>query len=92
VAVQQVSGLAQWQVTWLIEHSTSHQLLWWIDPPVGGCSEARHRAKRQNVGGNAEAEHESTNDLKKLQQVLQSVSLEMQLKQESVFRHLQRQF
>lgn len=23
--------LAQWQVTWLIEHSTSHQLLWCID-------------------------------------------------------------
>ena len=23
--------LAQWRVTWLIEHSTSHQLLWCID-------------------------------------------------------------
>src|SRR5690606_12399852 len=23
--------LAQWRVTWLIEHSTSHQLLWFID-------------------------------------------------------------
>ena len=23
--------LAQWRVTWLIEHSTSHQLLWGID-------------------------------------------------------------
>ena len=23
--------LAQWRVMWLIEHSTSHQLLWWID-------------------------------------------------------------
>jgi hypothetical protein len=23
--------LAQWRVTWLIEHSTSHQLLWYID-------------------------------------------------------------
>lgn len=23
--------LAQWLVTWLIEHSTSHQLLWCID-------------------------------------------------------------
>lgn len=22
--------LAQWRVTWLIEHSTSHQLLWCI--------------------------------------------------------------
>jgi hypothetical protein len=33
--------LAQWRVKWLIEHSTSHQLLWCIDsfvlrnpPPV----------------------------------------------------------
>ena len=23
--------LAQWRVTWLIEHSTSHQLLWCVD-------------------------------------------------------------
>ena len=23
--------LAQWRVTWLIEHSTSHQLLWYVD-------------------------------------------------------------
>ena len=23
--------LTQWRVTWLIEHSTSHQLLWCID-------------------------------------------------------------
>ena len=23
--------LAQWRVTWLIEHSTTHQLLWYID-------------------------------------------------------------
>jgi len=23
--------LAQWRVTWLIQHSTSHQLLWYID-------------------------------------------------------------
>jgi hypothetical protein len=23
--------LAQWRVTWLIEHSTSHQLFWCID-------------------------------------------------------------
>ena len=23
--------LAQWRVTWLIEHSTSHQLMWCID-------------------------------------------------------------
>ena len=25
------SRLAQWRVKWLIEHSTSHQLLWYID-------------------------------------------------------------
>jgi hypothetical protein len=23
--------LAQWRVTWLIEHSAAHQLLWFID-------------------------------------------------------------
>ena len=23
--------LAQWRVQWLIEHSTSHQILWYID-------------------------------------------------------------
>ena len=26
--------LAQWRVQWLIEHSTSHQLLWYIDSEV----------------------------------------------------------
>jgi hypothetical protein len=26
--------LAQWRVKWLIEHSTSHQLLWYIDSEV----------------------------------------------------------
>jgi len=26
--------LAQWRVTWLIEHSTSHQLLCWVDSLV----------------------------------------------------------
>jgi hypothetical protein len=26
--------LAQWRVSWLIEHSTSHQLLWCIDSLV----------------------------------------------------------
>jgi hypothetical protein len=38
--------LAKWRVKWLIEHSTSHQLLWCIDCLV---SEIRHRAKRQTV-------------------------------------------
>ena len=41
--------LAQWRVKWLIEHSTSHQLLWCIDPQSFGDSEIRHCAKRQNV-------------------------------------------
>jgi len=26
--------LAQWRVPWLIEHSTSHQLLWYFDSEV----------------------------------------------------------
>jgi len=26
-----IRRLAQWRVQWLIEHSTSHQLLWCID-------------------------------------------------------------
>ncbi len=28
--------LAQWRVKWLIEQSTSHQLLWCIDPEASG--------------------------------------------------------
>ena len=42
--------LAQWRVTWLIEHSTSHQLLWCIDsfvlrnPPLRQAPK-RYRAK-----------------------------------------------
>ena len=39
--------LAQWRVKWLIEHSTSYQLLWYIDSFF--CSEIRHCAKRRNV-------------------------------------------
>ena len=33
--------LAQWRVTWLIEHSTSHQLLWFIDSFVLRKSQLR---------------------------------------------------
>ena len=42
--------LAQWRVTWLIEHSTSHQLFWCIDSFV-----LRNPPLRQaeNVSGNA---------------------------------------
>ncbi len=38
--------LAQWRVTRLIEHSTSHQLFGVLTVL---CSEIRHCAKRQNV-------------------------------------------
>ncbi len=45
--------LAQWRVTWLIEHSTSHQLLCWAGSFVLPClpagREIRHYAKPQNV-------------------------------------------
>jgi hypothetical protein len=39
--------LAQWRVPWLIEHSTSHQLLWCIDSFV-----LRNPPLRQNDGEN----------------------------------------
>ena len=44
--------LAQWRVTWLIEHSTSHQLLWCIDsfvlrnPPLRQAPNRCLQAKR----------------------------------------------
>jgi hypothetical protein len=43
--------LAQRRVKWLIEHSTSHQLLWFIDSCAASAvrSEIRHFAKRQTV-------------------------------------------
>jgi len=41
--------LAQWRVTWLIEHSTSHQLLWCIDSFVFRNPPLRQAAKRQAV-------------------------------------------
>jgi hypothetical protein len=45
--------LAQWRVKWLIEHSTSHQLLWCIDSFVLPClpagREIRFFAKPQTV-------------------------------------------
>ncbi|MFN9999251.1 MAG: hypothetical protein ACK52X_06485, partial [bacterium] len=47
------SRLPQWGLTWLIEHSTSHQLLWCIDSFVLPClpagREIPHCGKRQNV-------------------------------------------
>jgi len=38
--------LAQWRVTWLIEHSTSHQLLWFIDSLVLRNPPLRQAPKR----------------------------------------------
>lgn len=37
--------LAQWRVKWLIEHSTSHQLLWCIDSYVLQNPPLRQAAK-----------------------------------------------
>jgi hypothetical protein len=38
--------LAQWQVTWLIEHSTSHHHLWYIDSLVLRIPPLRQAPKR----------------------------------------------
>jgi len=38
--------LAQWRVRWLIEHSTSHQLLWCIDSFVLRNPPLRQAPKR----------------------------------------------
>ena len=38
--------LAQWRVTWLIEHSTLHQLLWYIDSFVLRNPALRQAPKR----------------------------------------------
>ena len=40
--------MAQWRVTWLIEHSTSHQLLWFIDSFVLRIPPLRQAPKRCN--------------------------------------------
>lgn len=39
--------LAQWRVTWLIEHSTSHQLLWCFDSFVLRNPPLRQAADRK---------------------------------------------
>ena len=41
--------LAQWRVTWLIEHSTSHQLLWCIDSLVLRIPPLRQAPKRCDI-------------------------------------------
>jgi len=38
--------LAQWRVKWLIEHSTSHQLLWYVDSFVLRNPPLRQAPKR----------------------------------------------
>ena len=38
--------LAQWRLNWLIEHSTSHQLLWYIDSSVLRNPPLRQAPKR----------------------------------------------
>ncbi len=38
--------LAQWRVQWLIEHSTSHQLMWYIDSFVLRNPPLRQAPKR----------------------------------------------
>ncbi len=43
--------LAQWRVTWLIEHSTSHQLLWCIDSFVLRNRQLLIAAKRYKLLG-----------------------------------------
>lgn len=42
--------LAQWRVKWLIEHSTSHQLLWCIDSCVLLNQPLREAPKRFMLG------------------------------------------
>ncbi len=42
--------LAQWRVTWLIEHSTSHLLLWCIDSFVLRNPPLRQAPKRYQQG------------------------------------------
>ena len=61
--------LAQWRVTWLIEHSTSHQLLWCIDsfvlrnPPLRQAPNRYLQAYRPN--SQADNENISTPEFRK---------------------------
>ena len=43
------SGFAKKRVQWLIEHSTSHQILWYVDSLVLRNPLLRKAAKRQAV-------------------------------------------
>ncbi|WP_158611967.1 hypothetical protein, partial [Flavobacterium macacae] len=59
--------LAQWRVTWLIEHSTSHQLLWCIDSFVLRNPPLRQAPKRYKL---------CQRRLKKLTQYIEMIRIE----------------
>jgi len=42
--------LTQWRLTWLFEHSTSHQILWFIDSFVLRNPPLRQAPKRYGQG------------------------------------------
>jgi len=52
--------LAQWRVTWLIEHSTSHQLLWCIDSFVLRNPPLRQAPNRYRTLKNYQAQIKSS--------------------------------
>jgi len=66
------SRLAQWRVTWLIEHSTSHQLLWCIDSFV-----LQNPPLRQTVKNQLENWFDETylNDIKAIRELKQEYNL-----------------
>jgi len=51
--------LAQWRVTWLIGHSTSHQLLWCIDSFVLRNPPLRQAPKRYGSAAKKYAQHKA---------------------------------
>ena len=56
------SGFAKKRVQWLIEHSTSHQLLWYIDSFVLRNPLLRKAAKRcATAGWNAQKKEKNEN-------------------------------
>ena len=57
--------LAQWRVTWLIEHSTSHQLLWCIDSFVLRNPPLRQAPNRWASVWRSEKTHVKTIQLQK---------------------------
>ena len=53
--------LAQWRVSWLIEHSTSHQLLWWVDSFVLRNPPLRQAPKRYEQREQTEPQQSKAN-------------------------------